>query len=162
MAATSADADRLLAERAVERVIQTYFRGIDRLDGDLIRSAYHDYASMTTGRPLREPGRLVAWLLKHTTKYDATMYTLHNVLVDLEGGRRSCGVLHRLLRGPRHRRWAAHGCLRLPLPRPVREPAGPGVEDRTPRRYQGVATAAAYAGGWNRALRLPAVSAQPQ
>ncbi len=83
----TAELQRLLAERAIERVIKLYFRGTDRLDPDLVRSAYHDDAVDDHGPAFYGlAADYVPWMIEHTKKkYASTMYTLHNVLIDVEG-----------------------------------------------------------------------------
>jgi hypothetical protein len=77
--------ERLLDERAIERVVLTYCRGIDRLDRELVRSCYHadatdEHGSFTGGRD-----EFVEWVFGLLEKYSMTMHLVGNVLVDVAG-----------------------------------------------------------------------------
>ena len=76
---------RIASEREIERAIVTYCRGIDRRDGELLRSVYHDDAiddhggSFTGG-----PDEYVAWVMDHLLHFESSMHTLHNILIDVD------------------------------------------------------------------------------
>lgn len=63
--AESALLTALAAERAIQRVVQEYGRGVDEGDFERVRACFHEDATVTYGS--REPGRrdeIVAWLEK--------------------------------------------------------------------------------------------------
>jgi hypothetical protein len=74
----------LLAERAIERVLHEYCRGIDRMDRDLVRACYHDDAVDTHGSFEGDADAFVTWVWRLLAKYDTTMHFLGNILIDLD------------------------------------------------------------------------------
>jgi hypothetical protein len=76
----------LLAEREIRNVILRYCRGIDRGDRDVVRECYHPGAVDLHGR-YRGDGREFAdhALNVLAERYRATLHTVHNSLIDVEG-----------------------------------------------------------------------------
>lgn len=73
------------AERAIERALLTYCRGIDRRDAELVRSVYHDDAVDDHGGAfIGGPDAFVAWVMPHLLHFTSTMHTLQNILIDAD------------------------------------------------------------------------------
>ena len=75
------DLQRLLDERAIERLLVDYCRGVDRLDAALVASVYH--RRHRRPRLVQGPGRGFA---DHVTRrlaerYEATMHSISNVMI---------------------------------------------------------------------------------
>jgi hypothetical protein len=80
----------LLATEQIRAVVLRYCRGVDRLDFDLVRSAYHpDGIDHHTGfdGPIDE---YVPWVSQALGRFDGTMHVVGNQLVDLAGDRAVC------------------------------------------------------------------------
>jgi hypothetical protein len=75
----------LLDERAIERAILRYCRGIDRLDRDLVRSCYHADATDHHGSFSGGVEAYLDWVWKLLERYESTMHFVGNVLIDIEG-----------------------------------------------------------------------------
>ena len=77
--------DALLAEREIHRALLRYCRGVDRLDEDLIRSAYHDGSTDDHG-VYRGSGKgfaaFIVPLLRE--RYRATTHAIHNCLIEVD------------------------------------------------------------------------------
>jgi len=80
----SRDLELLLAERAIERVLATYSRGVDRYDFEAVRNCYwpdgtDDHGSFVGGvddfRPFVE---------KSLNRFERTAHFLGNVLIDVD------------------------------------------------------------------------------
>jgi len=76
--------EELLAERAIERVLLRYARGVDRLDRDLVERCYWpdavDHHGAFTG--LRE--EFIDWAFPLLERHWATMHHLANITVELD------------------------------------------------------------------------------
>lgn len=75
------------AERAIERVLHAYCRGIDRLDAELIAASYHPGGLDDHGDAFRGPvEQYVPWVLGVLReRFTSTMHTLTNVSIALDG-----------------------------------------------------------------------------
>ena len=75
----------LLDERAIERVILRYCRGIDRLDRELVRSCYHADATDHHGSFRGGVDEYLDWAWKLLERYDSTMHLIGNTLIEVDG-----------------------------------------------------------------------------
>ena len=70
---------------AITDALHRYCRGVDRMDRDLILSAYHpdavDYRGSFTG----SPAALVEWMLSKDPDRVASQHCLTNVMIEVEG-----------------------------------------------------------------------------
>lgn len=86
MSDDSATWDLLMAERDIDRALKAYCRGIDRRDAELLRSVYHDDAIDDHGGSfVGGPDAYVEWVMEHLLHFAATMHTLHNCTIEVEG-----------------------------------------------------------------------------
>lgn len=74
----------LMAERAIERVLATYCRGIDRRDRALVRSCYHGDAVDNHGSFVGDANGFIDWVFPLLAKYDHTFHFLGNTLIDVD------------------------------------------------------------------------------
>lgn len=77
----------MLAERAIQRVLTTYSRGVDRFDFEAVRSCYwpdgtDDHGSFTGG-----VDDFITFVQKSLTRFERTAHFLGNMLIDVELGR---------------------------------------------------------------------------
>lgn len=78
----------LLAERAIERVLTSYCRGVDRRDAELVRSVYHDDAIEDHGGAyVGGPDGYVEWLMRRVRYFAGTMHNLNNIWITVHGAR---------------------------------------------------------------------------
>ena len=84
----------LVQERAIERTIHRYCRGVDRLLPDVVRSCFHEDAVDDHGDTPRGRDELIDWMFGLLATYGSTMHLVGNLLAmaRLEEGRL----------GPRH------------------------------------------------------------
>ncbi|GLZ42000.1 nuclear transport factor 2 family protein [Actinokineospora sp. NBRC 105648] len=75
---------------AITEAVLRYCRGVDRLDMDLVRSAYHpggiDHHTGFSG-PIEE---YVEWVSTALQRFAGTMHTVGNQLIELRGNRALC------------------------------------------------------------------------
>jgi hypothetical protein len=74
----------LVAERAIERTIHRYCRGIDRLLPEVVRSCFHDDAVDDHGGTPRDRDAFVDWVFGLLATYGSTMHLIGTVLVDVD------------------------------------------------------------------------------
>lgn len=75
----------LIDKQAIREVVLTYCRGIDRLDFDLVRSAYHpDAIDHHTGFD-GNIDEYIAWVTPKLSAIGGTMHHIGNHLVELHG-----------------------------------------------------------------------------
>lgn len=81
-------AHRYEVEREITAALHAYCRGIDRMDADLIRSAYHPDGWDDHGDHFRGPvEEYVPWVLDVlATRFSSTMHCLSNISIEFEGG----------------------------------------------------------------------------
>jgi hypothetical protein len=72
------------------RVMQTYGRGIDRLDSELTRSCYWDDAIEDHGNYVGRPDDFIAWANESTLSFETTQHGILNHYCDLQGGDAYC------------------------------------------------------------------------
>ena len=78
---------RYLRDRAdIDDCIQRYCRGADRLDGELLCSAYHPDATDDRGPAFTgSPAQFVEWLFPALRNLDGTSHTVCSTLSDIDG-----------------------------------------------------------------------------
>ncbi|MEV4135073.1 nuclear transport factor 2 family protein [Dactylosporangium sp. NPDC049742] len=76
--------DVLLAERAIERALLRYARGVDRMDRDLAASAFHPDARITLGGTVADRDTTLNVVFALVARRTMTMHYLTNVLVELD------------------------------------------------------------------------------
>jgi hypothetical protein len=78
---------RWLTDRAeIEDCIQRYGRGADRLDRELLLSAYHSGATDDRGEAFTgSPEQFVDWLFPQLARLDGTAHVVSNTLTDIDG-----------------------------------------------------------------------------
>lgn len=74
----------LLAERSIERAGLRYARGVDRMDADLVRSAFHPDAVVTMGSFTGTLDEYVALVWKLISRRTMTMHYLTNSLIEFD------------------------------------------------------------------------------
>ncbi|WP_327028862.1 nuclear transport factor 2 family protein [Micromonospora sp. NBC_01740] len=74
----------LLAERAIERALLRYARGVDRMDRDLAASAFHPDARITLGGTVADRDTTLDVVFALVARRTMTMHYLTNVLVELD------------------------------------------------------------------------------
>jgi hypothetical protein len=75
-------------ERQITAALLRYCRGIDRMDADLIRSAYHADGVDDHGEAFRGTiDEYIPWVLGVLgERFDSTMHTLSNISIAADGG----------------------------------------------------------------------------
>jgi hypothetical protein len=79
--------DDLLARQEIADVIHRYARGIDRLDWNLVRSCYHPDAYDDHGAMKGTVEEFIAQGQAFLLRFEATMHTLGNMLIEVDGDR---------------------------------------------------------------------------
>ena len=72
------------------RVMQTYARGLDRLDNALARSCYWDDAIEDHGNYVGKPDAFIAWADSTTLAFQSTQHGILNHYCDLQGDDAYC------------------------------------------------------------------------
>ncbi len=86
MTEASDELARLLAERAIARVLAGYARGIDRVDLDLVRSCYWPDATDDHGGYSGGVDGFVSFVAAALARFERTNHFLGNVLIDVDLG----------------------------------------------------------------------------
>lgn len=81
------DLDRLIAERAITRVLLTYARAVDRQDWDLLRTVFHPDAVDDHGPYVGDVEGLIAFLRHEMASVDSATHAIANILIDHVDGR---------------------------------------------------------------------------
>jgi hypothetical protein len=105
--------EALLDRVAIIELVSRYCRGIDRRDFALVRSLYHDDARENHGAMFSgSPDEFVAWLADFMPVWDATIHTIGNSVVVVDGdraeGEHQVRAWHRS-QGPDRKEYAVHG-----------------------------------------------------
>ncbi len=74
---------RLADKDAIRDAMYRYARGVDRLDPDLIRSAYHPDAYDDHGSFKGDVDGLIEWIMRRHVSIDQSMHIIANTLIDL-------------------------------------------------------------------------------
>jgi hypothetical protein len=75
----------LVAKNACRELVYRIARGIDRMDAALIRSAFHEDATIDYGYFKGSVDDFVAWLWKVLPRMKRTQHCICNVLIELDG-----------------------------------------------------------------------------
>jgi hypothetical protein len=80
----SEELELMLAERAIQRVLTSYSRGVDRFDFELVRSCYwpdgtDDHGSFTGG-----VDEFITFVQKSLNRFERTAHFLGNMLIDVD------------------------------------------------------------------------------
>lgn len=78
------EVELLLAEREIRRVIDTYARGVDRLDFDLVRACYWPDATDDHGPYQGGVDGFIDYLGSALSGFESTMHILGNSLIDVD------------------------------------------------------------------------------
>lgn len=93
------DVQRMLDERAIERVLYRYTRGVDRLDAELLGTCFHEDATLVYGGETT-PGAFIEGLIPGLSRYTLTQHAVCNVLIEVRGDRAIseayCRAVHRI------------------------------------------------------------------
>src|SRR4051794_41313735 len=76
---------RVVAVEEIREVVLRYCRGVDRLDVDLLRSAYLPGAVDDHGVFVGDAAEFCARVVESHRRYEATMHCVSNHLVQLDG-----------------------------------------------------------------------------
>lgn len=79
------DLTRLVAIEEIRQVVLRYCRGVDRLDVDLLRSAYLPGAVDDHGVFVGDAAEFCARVVESHRRYEATMHCVQNHLVEVDG-----------------------------------------------------------------------------
>ena len=93
-AAADAPADAAAAAEAIRQAALRYCRGVDRLDEELMRSAYHDGATDDHGVFTGSAADLCARVVRSHRRYEATMHCVLNHAIDLVDDRHATGEVY--------------------------------------------------------------------
>jgi hypothetical protein len=77
--------EQVIARQAIFDCLVRYTRGVDRMDDELLLSAYHEDATDTRGGVTRSPREFVDHLFPTQGDRDSCMHCLTNVYIDLDG-----------------------------------------------------------------------------
>lgn len=82
----------LVAKEAIRDCLLRYARGVDRVDEELIRSAFHPDATDHHGAVDGTPADFLAWWLPQQDARESTAHYLANTMIDLDldGGQAHC------------------------------------------------------------------------
>src|SRR6476659_1622979 len=78
------DLELLLAERAIQRVLTTYSRGVDRYDCDLVRSCYWPEGTDDHGSFVGGGDDFIAFVERSLNRFERTCHFLGNTLIDVD------------------------------------------------------------------------------
>ena len=87
-------ADRAAAAEAIRQAALRYCRGVDRLDGELMRSAYHDDATDDHGVFTGPAADLCRRVVQSHRRYDATMHCVLNHAIDITDETHATGEVY--------------------------------------------------------------------
>ena len=87
-------ADRAAAAEAIRQAALRYCRGVDRLDGELMRSAYHDDATDDHGVFAGSAADLCRRVVQSHRRYDATMHCVLNHAIDITDETHATGEVY--------------------------------------------------------------------
>lgn len=81
--------ETIAIEREIHRALMTYFRGSDRLDLELMKTAYHPDAYDDHGTYKGGVDGLVEWIKERHATIEQSMHIAGNFLVDIRGNQAS-------------------------------------------------------------------------
>jgi hypothetical protein len=76
---------RLTDRAAISDVLMSYFRGIDRLDLELVRGCFHADATDSHGGFTGPVDEFLDWVRPLLDSYDSTFHFAGNLLIDFDG-----------------------------------------------------------------------------
>lgn len=82
-----ATVQRLVDRGAIHDLLMTYFRAVDRVDLELLRSCYQPDATDSHGSFTGGVDAYLAWVEPLLRSYDKTFHLAGNVLIEFEGSR---------------------------------------------------------------------------
>ena len=82
------------AAEAIRQAALRYCRGVDRLDADLMFSAYHDDATDDHGTFVGPARQLCDRVVESHRRYDATMHCVLNHAIDVVDATRASGEIY--------------------------------------------------------------------
>jgi SnoaL-like domain len=85
--AVNDELELLLAERAIQRVLTSYSRGVDRFDFELVRSCYWPDGTDDHGSFVGGVDDFISFVQKSLTRFERTAHFLGNMLIDVDLGR---------------------------------------------------------------------------
>lgn len=112
LAALAADVRRLKDRADILDCMNRYTRGADRLDRDLMLSAYHPDATDDRGAFTGNPEARVDWLLAYLETLDHTTHHISNFTLDIEGDVAHCESYVITTSLPRGSETVTMGCAR--------------------------------------------------
>jgi SnoaL-like domain len=80
----SGDLELLLAERAIQRVLTSYSRGIDRYDFELVRSCYWPDGTDDHGSFVGGVDDFISFVQTSLDRFERTAHFLGNMLIDVD------------------------------------------------------------------------------
>ena len=86
--------DRVAAAEAIRQAALRYCRGVDRLDAELMRSAYHDDATDDHGVFVGSAADLCRRVVESHRRYDATMHCVLNHAIDVADDTHATGEIY--------------------------------------------------------------------
>jgi SnoaL-like domain len=84
--AVNDELELVLAERAIQRVITIYSRGVDRFDFELVRQCYWPDGTDDHGSFVGGVDDFIAFVQKSLTRFERTAHFLGNMLIDVDLG----------------------------------------------------------------------------
>jgi hypothetical protein len=85
---------RVEAAEAIRQAALQYCRGVDRLDEELMRSAYHDDATDDHGVFVGPAAQLCARVVRSHRRYESTMHCVLNHAIEVTDERRASGEIY--------------------------------------------------------------------
>jgi hypothetical protein len=89
-----APADPAASAEAIRQAVLRYCRGVDRLDAELMRSAYHDDATDDHGVFVGSAADLCRRVVESHRRYDATMHCVLNHAIDIVDDSHATGEVY--------------------------------------------------------------------
>jgi hypothetical protein len=79
------DLEELVARQQIMDCLHRYTRGVDRVDEELIRSAYHDDATDFHGDVNGSVDEFLAWWLPQQPEREVSQHYVSNITIDRDG-----------------------------------------------------------------------------
>jgi hypothetical protein len=83
----SEDLELLMAERAIQRVLTSYSRGVDRFDFESVRSCYWPDGTDDHGSFVGGVDEFISFVQKSLNRFERTAHFLGNMQIDVDLGR---------------------------------------------------------------------------
>ncbi len=88
--------DTAAAAEAIRQAALRYCRGVDRLDAELMRSAYHDDATDDHGVFVGSAADLCARVVRSHRRYEATMHCVLNHAIEITDDSHATGEVYNI------------------------------------------------------------------